>query len=70
MRLSGRATAASQVLFSRFVGYLSAEVRAHGGDAEGNAEIFVASVDGSGERRLTRNPGDDVGVAWSTRRHK
>ena len=54
-----------QVLFSRFVGRVSAAVRAHGGDAEGNFEIFVANVDGSGSRNLTRNPGDDVFAVWS-----
>ena len=54
-----------QILFTRFVGHVSAAVREHGGDAEGNTEIFVANVDGSGSRRLTRNPGDDVSAAWS-----
>jgi TolB protein len=59
-----------QILFTRFVGHVSAAVRAHGGDAEGNDEIFVANVDGSGQRRLTRNPGDDVGAAWSAQRRR
>jgi Tol biopolymer transport system component len=54
-----------QVLFSRFVGHVSAAVREHGGDAEGNFEIYVANVDGSGSRNLTRNPGDDAGATWS-----
>ena len=33
--------------------------------ADSNIEIYVINADGSGERRLTRNPGNDFGSAWS-----
>ena len=33
-------------------------------------EIYVANVDGSGARNLTRNPGDDISAAWSARLRK
>jgi len=33
--------------------------------ADSNIEIHVINADGSGERRLTRNPGSDFGSAWS-----
>jgi Tol biopolymer transport system component len=32
---------------------------------DGNYEIYVINPDGSGERRLTNSPGDDVDPAWS-----
>jgi TolB protein len=31
----------------------------------GNEEIYVMNADGSGQRRLTRNPADDIHPAWS-----
>jgi Tol biopolymer transport system component len=33
--------------------------------ADSNIEIYVINADGSGQRRLTRNPGNDFGSAWS-----
>ncbi len=33
--------------------------------ADSNIEIYVINADGSGERRLTRNPGNDFGSTWS-----
>jgi Tol biopolymer transport system component len=33
-------------------------------------EIYVAKIDGSGSRNLTRNPGDDISAAWSARLRK
>src|SRR5205814_9520420 len=32
---------------------------------DGNFEIYVMNADGSGQRRLTRNPAKDVSPAWS-----
>jgi Tol biopolymer transport system component/DNA-binding CsgD family transcriptional regulator len=32
---------------------------------DGNSEIYVMAADGSGQTRLTNNPGDDRGLAWS-----
>ena len=31
----------------------------------GNEEIYVVNADGSGQRRLTRNPADETTSAWS-----
>ena len=31
----------------------------------GNFEVYVMNADGSGQRRLTRNPEDDILPAWS-----
>jgi TolB protein len=39
-----------------------------GGWERGSFEIFVVSVDGSGERRLTRRPGHDFDPIWSPAR--
>ena len=33
--------------------------------ADSNIEIYVINADGSGQRSLTRNPGNDFGTAWS-----
>jgi Tol biopolymer transport system component len=35
------------------------------GWSDGNREIYVMNADGSGQRRLTRNPADDASPAWS-----
>jgi TolB protein len=35
------------------------------GDRDGNAEIYVMNPDGTGLRRLTEEPTDDVLPAWS-----
>jgi TolB protein len=32
---------------------------------DGNAEVYVVDADGSGQRKLTRNPADDRDPAWS-----
>jgi TolB protein len=32
---------------------------------DGNAEIYVMNADGSGQRRLTRNPAGETALAWS-----
>jgi len=34
-------------------------------DRDGNREIHVMNADGSGQRRLTRNPAEDVSPSWS-----
>ena len=34
-------------------------------DRDGNPEIYVINADGSGERRVTNNPGNDYAPAWS-----
>ena len=34
-------------------------------DRDGNSEIYVMNADGSGQRRLTRNPAYDADPAWS-----
>ena len=36
-----------------------------GGWELGNSEIFVINIDGSGLRRLTRRPGQDLHPVWS-----
>jgi TolB protein len=35
------------------------------GTADGNAEIYIVNVDGSGRARLTTNPASDLNPAWS-----
>jgi hypothetical protein len=35
---------------------------------DGNNEIYVMNADGSGERRVTNNPADDVRPDWGTAR--
>ncbi len=34
-------------------------------DRDGNGEIYVMNADGSEQRRLTRDPGNDSSPAWS-----
>jgi len=34
-------------------------------DRDGNWEIYVMDADGKNQRRLTNNPADDWGAAWS-----
>jgi Tol biopolymer transport system component len=30
-----------------------------------NFEVYVMNADGTGQRRLTRNPAEDIGSSWS-----
>ena len=32
---------------------------------DGNSEVYVMNANGSGQRNLTRNPGNDADPAWS-----
>ena len=41
---------------------------AFGSFRDGNNEIYVMDADGSGERRLTNNPANDIGPDWGTAR--